>query len=188
VKLVQQKGSEILFAINNGNHHMNGYELAKECAREGSIAHRSIDFDKIPFNYIKRIIYEKSLLYWNNRWIQSSTGSLTREYFPTIMDRIRSKKIFYPTFELTQMITNHGKFNSYLQRFNIKDYFGCEKCGAVFEDVKHLIFECPQYVQFREQLEVKVEENTQWPCDLKFLLKEQNFAQFNNFCKNVLNN
>jgi len=52
------------------------------------------------------------------------------------MNRIRSKKIFYPTFELTQMITNHGKFNSYLQRFNIKDYFGCEKCGAVFEDVK----------------------------------------------------
>jgi hypothetical protein len=188
VKLLERNGSEILFAINNGYHNMNGYDLAKECAREGSIAHRSIDFDKIPFNYVKRVIYEKSLLYWNNRWIQSGTGSVTREYFPTIMDRMRLKKIFYPTFELTQMMTNHGKFNSYLQRFNIKEDSRCEKCGAAFEDIKHLIFQCPEYQQFRDQLKVVVEENTQWPCDLKFLLKEQNFAQFNNFCKNVLKN
>jgi hypothetical protein len=140
VHQLKSKGSIIWFTNNSLKTNREEYIIAKELAKDGSTAHRSIDYDVIPHNYVKRMISGKSTELWNERWEQTPNGSLTREFIPTIEYRKKVDPHFFTTFELTQVLTNHGKFNSYLKRFNIRDDEGCGKCGADKEDVKHIIF------------------------------------------------
>ena len=58
-----------------------------------------------------------NLLKWNEHWINSAKGSTTRNFFfPTIYSRFDSKYLF-SNFILTQFLTGHGKFKTYLVRF-----------------------------------------------------------------------
>jgi ribonuclease HI len=70
-KLIQQILSEALIANTQGtklsvswiiaHNGSQGNELADKLAKEGAIAHRSIDHELIPMPYIKRTIYQKNI-------------------------------------------------------------------------------------------------------------------------------
>ncbi len=110
-KLIQQILSEALIANTQGiklsfswiraHNGSQGNELADKLAKEGAIAHRSIDYELIPMSYIKRTIYNKNIEIWNTRWQSSQTGSTTQKYFPTVYDRMIVKKTFTPSYYLT---------------------------------------------------------------------------------------
>ena len=56
---------------------------------------------------------------WNEHWINSYKGSTNRNlFFPTVYSHFNSKYLFL-NFILTQFLTGHGKFKTYLLRFKL---------------------------------------------------------------------
>src|SRR5699024_3894995 len=76
-------------------------------------------------------------------------GSWTRAIFPTIEHR-RKTGTFQLEFVLTQFLSGHGKFGSYLTRFTRRDDPSCE-CGD-FQDPEHLLFQCTLMADLREEI------------------------------------
>jgi hypothetical protein len=95
-------------------------EEVKVMARQVSQSHRRFDFNFIPVNYIKHLLQEKTIDIWNQRWESTTKGLQTKLFFPSITDRKKAKH-FTLDFHTTQVMTNHGVFKSYLNRFNIVD-------------------------------------------------------------------
>jgi maltodextrin utilization protein YvdJ len=142
----------------------------------------------MPVSYVKRVVYEKTIEIWNDRWLSVTTGSATRKFIPTVKDRAKMKSYFRPNFYLSQFLTNHGKFNEYLTQFKLKNDSFCSNCQTSIENADHLIFNCHRYEQQREELKQQIQaKKIQWPCIHSTLISKDIFIYFNNFCENVLN-
>jgi ribonuclease HI len=195
-KLIQQILSEafiantqrikLSFSWIRAHNGSKGNELADKLAKEGAIAHRSIDYELIPMSYIKRTIYNRNIEIWNTRWQSSQTGSSTRKYFPTVYDRMIVKKTFTPSYYLTQFITNHGKFSNYLYRFKLRSDSFCPHCKGIIGEAEHIIYECPVYQEHRERLmEITESNRIDWPCTQRQLISCQLFKAFYDFCNEI---
>jgi len=172
-------GVLVLFANNHNFKHIEGIQESKELSKAGSTAHRAIDYDVIPFNDLKKQIIEKNRNEWNNRWINTTKGSTTKKFIPTVSFRLEIKKHFETNYEFTQILTGHGRHNNYLFKYRIKDNKSCERCGAVDETVEHIIFDCEEYEVKRRELKHKaIEKYNRWPTAMKNLMNEQIFDYF----------
>ena len=69
--------------------------------------------------------------------------------FPTIEHR-RKAGSFQLNFVLTQFLSGHGKFGSYLTQFTRRDDPNCQ-CGN-YQDPEHLIFDCPLLSDLRDAM------------------------------------
>jgi hypothetical protein len=103
-------------------------------------SHTSVVFDKISQNLAKRIIRDKVIKEWNERWAESETGLQTKKFFPTVLDRIIAEKHMVFDYKLNQILTNHGNLNSYLFRFKIKDNEYCENCIGQEDSADHRVY------------------------------------------------
>jgi hypothetical protein len=63
---------------------------------------------------------------WQRNWTQTTKGSITKEYFPNIEERLNMKLNLTQNF--TAIVTGHGKTKSYLHRFKIIEDPTCT-CG-----------------------------------------------------------
>jgi ribonuclease HI len=147
-KLVHQINEELTISRSkNKKCHFNwirshtgneGNELADLLAKHASKSHQSFSYDLYPFSYAKRQLNEYTLNKWNDRWVNSSTGRGTRKFFPTIFDRQSCKRYFSTNFYMTQLITNHGNFNQYLERFKLRTDWSCECDGVIPQTAEDL--------------------------------------------------
>ena len=55
-------------------------------AKTGSQSHNSYAYDMITKSVIKKEIYKKNIIEWNHKWSESTTGSHTKKFFPTVRD------------------------------------------------------------------------------------------------------
>ncbi|GIX79775.1 putative 115 kDa protein in type-1 retrotransposable element R1DM [Caerostris darwini] len=108
------------------------------------------------WNYDINFIKKEIVAAWQDRWSNSSKG---REVF-TLFPEVKISRI-QGDFLINQLITGHGCLGVYQERF-----FGVSgtcPCGHPSEDRIHLIFDCPQWNNYREKsfprnhLEVKIE-------------------------------
>lgn len=65
-------------------------------------------------NNIKTIIQDHLRNIWNDKWIASKKGTVTKKFFPTIYHSLKSP-LTKTNFFLGQILTGHGNFNTYLQ-------------------------------------------------------------------------
>ncbi|GFS77260.1 hypothetical protein TNCV_3758461 [Trichonephila clavipes] len=75
---------------------------------------------------------------WNTEFLASPNALWTKRFFPTIYQRLKSKN-FVTDFKLSQILTGHGNFNSYLSRFNLIGSDICS-CGQDAEVVEHVLY------------------------------------------------
>lgn len=61
-------------------------------------------------------------------------------------------------FHLTQFLSGHGGYRSYLHRFGHDDSNSCPVCD-VQEDPQHAFFECPRFENERSRLNMVAGEN-----------------------------
>jgi len=54
---------------------------------------------------------------WQMQWDSTTKARTTKEFFPTLKDRLDTKITLTPNF--TAFVTAHGKIKSYLHRFKI---------------------------------------------------------------------
>ena len=120
-------------------------ELAKRCWTDEA---EPVEINA-PLSFAKRHLRLLERSEWNSEWITATNGSWTRKIFPTIEHR-RKAGAFQLDFVLTQFLSGHGKFGSYLTRFTRRDEPSCN-CGE-FQDPEHLLFHCPLMTDLREDI------------------------------------
>lgn len=80
---------------------------------------------------------------WQERWDNpDAKGRHTYEIFPVV-----STKRLFGDFFLNQILTNHGVWGTYQQRF-FKRTAACRYCGS-HQDIKHLILNCTKFKELR---------------------------------------
>ncbi len=186
---LKSMGVLVMFANNYNSIHIEGEQESKNLSKAGSSAHRAIDYDVIPLNYIRKQIIDKNINQWNNRWINTTKGSITKKFIPTISFRLEIKKYFETNYELTQILTGHGTNNNYLFKYQLKDYKSCDRCGAEDETVEHIVSDCEELEEKRRELKHKaIEKYNSWPIMMKNLIDKKLFDYFKNFINDIFAN
>jgi hypothetical protein len=117
VRTAKEKKIKISFAWIWAHVGNTGNELTDNLAKAAAVSHQSISYDLIPVSYVKRLVYQKNINIWNQRWISSETGSETQKYFPTVYHRLQAKKFFRTSYYMTQFITNSSVDMGFLRQY-----------------------------------------------------------------------
>ncbi|GFS62023.1 uncharacterized protein TNCV_2592921 [Trichonephila clavipes] len=140
LKSLTDKNISIDFAFVRGHTGVLGNEGADWLAKAAT--KRKIDIDvNIPKLFYKKITKERMVKSWNQEYLISNKGSITKKFFPTINKRL-SCHHFYTNFKLTQFLTGHGNFKSYLNKFNLAPSSFCDCNIGGEENVEHVILLC----------------------------------------------
>ncbi|GFX92908.1 uncharacterized protein TNCV_914581 [Trichonephila clavipes] len=125
LKSLRDKNISIDFAFVRGHTGVLGNERADWLAKAAT--KRKIDIDvNIPKSlFYKKITNERIMKSWNQEYLISNKGSITKKFFPTINKRL-SCHHFYTNYKLTQFLTGHGNFKSYLNKFNLAPSSFCD--------------------------------------------------------------
>ncbi|GFU76807.1 homeodomain-interacting protein kinase 2 [Trichonephila clavipes] len=137
LKSLRDKNISIDFAFVRGHTDVLGNERVDWLAKAAT--KRKIDIDvNIPKSFYKKITKERMEKFWNQEYLISNKGSITKKFFPTINKRL-SCHHFCTNYELTQFLTGHSNFKSYLNKFNLvpSSFCGCNIGGE--ENVEHRI-------------------------------------------------
>ncbi|XP_063833265.1 uncharacterized protein LOC135082400 [Ostrinia nubilalis] len=135
-----------------------GNERADELAKEAALASkRKPDYDRCPISYVKRLIREDTLDKWNDRYTQGDTASTTKSFLPDAYTAYKFARKIGPTGMLTQILTGHGGFAQYLNRFKCRDNPSCICNPDCEETVLHLLTECPVHARERYDTETKLD-------------------------------
>ena len=62
------------------------------------------------------------------------------------------------TFHLTQILTGHGCFRSYLKRIGVYESAECATCPEIDEDVGRVLFVCPRFREERKRFRALSED------------------------------
>jgi len=101
-------------------------------------------------NQIKKHFKTVTVNEWQNIWRTTPNASQTKLFFPSISDKL-SLKTLRPNNILTQFLSGHGNFGSYLKRFKLSDTDICN-CGSAQETPLHVILDCVLFAEEGHQL------------------------------------
>jgi len=137
---VQERGSRgwtTRFRWIKAHMGTTGNELADKLAKEvSSKTEIPISYNRIPKCAIERELEENSNVTWQKEWKTTKKGSTTKEYSPTVAERLETKINF--TQNLTTIVTGLGNRKSYLHRFRIIEAPDCP-CANGNQTVGHII-------------------------------------------------
>ncbi|XP_015378372.1 PREDICTED: uncharacterized protein LOC107172594 [Diuraphis noxia] len=105
----------------------------------------------IPAHLVARERQEK----YRQKWDESEKGRWTRRLIKDI-DIWTNRGFGNVDFHLTQMLTGHGCFGYYLNKYKIRASSECVDCQAPVDDAEHTIFMCDRWWRERRSLEVNV--------------------------------
>ncbi|XP_067132872.1 uncharacterized protein [Centruroides vittatus] len=174
---------EISDLVTNSNNH---YSISWTRAHQGTVGNERADFlaksatssNSIPIIYnkiskrcLRHILWTECLQIWQNNWNQENQCT-TYKFIPNIQ-QFFSLKWFTPSFPVTQLITNHGKFASYFYRFTLSDTNLCPICQTE-DNSAHYIYDCITLEKERLDLRLLVEDSGHtWPCDRNVILSSK---------------
>ena len=100
----------------------------------------TIACDEIPINRNKQILEDHYIKICNEIYVKSENASHTKLYIPTIFHRL--SLTLWPNYLLTQFLTNHGSFRSYLCKMNKTTFPYCNCPAKTVQTARHLLLEC----------------------------------------------
>ncbi|XP_052741604.1 uncharacterized protein LOC128198763 [Bicyclus anynana] len=135
-----------------------GNERADELAKIAAAnTNTSPHYTKIPLSYVKRKIREESVRKWQDRYLTSETGQITKIFFPDVGMAYALVRKIGVNYLLCQAFTGHGGFAQYLCRFKLKDSPGCECDNDIEETIEHVILDCPRFGAARMRAETRMD-------------------------------
>ena len=161
---------------------IEGNELVDKFAKEAAVEDGLVVYDRIPKKVIMMRGKENGLHMWQEQWMNTGKGAVTKAFFPSVRNRLRQKIPLFPEF--TTMVTGHGKLRSYLYRFRLTYNPMCP-CEEQQHTTDHLIFQCKKLHNGRNEM-IKHIKNTggDWPMKNETLVN--NYLQiFVKFVKSV---
>ena len=95
-----------------------------------------------------RRIKEDTLDAWQARWTSETRGAWTRRLIPNVRVWIeRTHGVL--DFHLTQLLSGHGSFETYLCGIGRRDTPTCPHCHRGDDDVEHTFFLCTKWMECR---------------------------------------
>lgn len=167
---------------------LQGNERADELAKDAALkTKKRPDYDQCPMSYVKRQIRLRTLEQWNQRYQTSQTGALTRLFLPDATDAYKLVRKIKPTGTLTQVMTGHGGFSEYLNRFKLKESPSCACEPGQNETVSHMLLDCPIYGKERYELEQNLNIALKLDMINKLIREKTTREDFINYCINIAN-
>ncbi len=171
----------ISFCSYTSDDNKEIWSQVKKWSREAADSHNRICYDLSPKTYIRRQIFNKNIEEWETRWQNTTKGSITKQYIPTVSKR-QQMKHFMPNLYITQAISGHGNVNAYLERFKVINSNNCDYCGNVVDSIEHRIYFCAHFETQRNHFRQIVERNGQsWPIKYEDMVEEKNFESFKEY-------
>ncbi|XP_023238795.1 uncharacterized protein LOC111637519 [Centruroides sculpturatus] len=159
--------------INNSN---NIYHVSWTRAHQGTLGNERADIlaktasedDNLRICYnsptiktIKNMLWKDLLQQWQHDW-NTLNHPITHKFIPNI-ELFLSNNWYKPCHRMSQFLTNHGRFQSYLARFIGAANSDCPLCG-VDDSSDHYIFNCPMLDHERHFLRSSMEAHGyRWP-------------------------
>ena len=128
--------------------------LAKEAARSENMQYV---FDRIPKSILNQKAEEGTKQKLQTEWSMTHKAAATRQYFPAVQVRLRSKLNLTP--KITAVLTEHGMKKAYLHRFHLREDVKCSY-GNEYQSMDHLLFQC---ANIRAQRETMIRHIGTWP-------------------------
>jgi len=139
-----------------------GNEVADKLAKKAAWSENmQYVFDRIPKSTLQYKAEEEAKEEWQTEWSTSHKAAATRQYFPTVQDRLRLKLKLTP--KITAVLTEHGMTKAYLHRFHLREDAKCT-CGKDYQSMDHILFHCDNT---REQRETMIRHIGEWPTSKK---------------------
>jgi hypothetical protein len=148
-----------IFAWVKAHAGTQGNEIADRLAKEAAQSDdTNYVFDRIPKSTLYQEAKEEARQKWQREWTTTHKATATRQYFPTVQDRLRSKLKLTP--KITAVRTGHGMTKAYLHRFHLSEEATCSY-GSEYQSMDHLLFHCANTRAQREVLKQQI--GTWWP-------------------------
>lgn len=163
-----------------------GNERADELAKNAALKMKTRPcYDRCPISFVKQEIRQESLHEWNRRYQEGETAATTKIFFPSAITAYPIIKRIDLDMIMVQVITGHGGFSEYLNRFKCKESPACLCDPEMKESSLHVVIDCPMYI--RERYEVEMEMGMQIKIDTVSRAIGQNNTRnlFIKFCKTV---
>lgn len=90
---------------------------------------------------------------WQQSWNEGEKGRWTHRLIPDISLWV-NRRHGGVNYHLTQILTGHGTFNSYLRRIGKRDTSKCRYCEEMDDTAEHTLFKCPRWERNRVELNV----------------------------------
>lgn len=100
---------------------------------------------------------DATLAEWQRLWETEARGRWTARLIPRLGPWI-SRKHGEVDYYLTQFLTGHGYFRSYLHRMGKMDSGVCLYCANETDDAYHTFFLCRKWAERRRELEMEIGE------------------------------
>jgi ribonuclease HI len=113
---------------------MKGNERADYLAKTVARYSANIAYDAIPIIRGKQSLEDYYTKIWNAIYVNSANASHTKLFIPTTFHRL--------SLSLTQFLTNHGSFRSYLHKINKTPSPNCNCPEKAIQTARHLMLEC----------------------------------------------
>ena len=159
-----------------------GNELADKIAKAAAMDNENtITYNRIPKSTIYKELEDEMIIKWQKEWEESPKAALTKQFFPSISDRIKAKLQVTPNF--TALVTGHGKIRAYLHRFKLMES-PTGPCGKEEQTTDHLIYRCILLQKPRETLKRETSKQGSWPKN-KQELSSKHLKQFTKFTNSI---
>jgi len=139
--------TSITFHWGKGHARLKGNERADYLPKTAASYNTAIAYDAIPIIRGKQTLEDYYTRIWNAIYVNSANASHTKLFIPTIFHRLPLS--LWPSFLLTQFLTNHGSFCSYLHKINKKPSPVCNCPKKAIQTARHLMIECSLFSKDR---------------------------------------
>lgn len=158
ISKIRAEGRQVRLFWLRAHVGTEGNERADELAKTAADSGKPIpDYAEVPLSFVRRKIREESVKRWQDRYDSSTTGSVTRSFFPDVDKAYRIVRGTKLTPLQIQILTGHGGFGEYLHRFKLKSDPGCECDPSISETVWHILIDCPRFQLARHDLECEIQ-------------------------------
>ncbi|XP_063623904.1 uncharacterized protein LOC134795903 [Cydia splendana] len=186
LKAMSLQGKVVTLHWIKAHAGLEGNERADELAKGAAVgSKRKPDYDHCPVSFVKRSIRMSTLDEWNQRYKSGETASITKLFFPDAVKAYRMTKKFTPTNLKTQLMTGHGGFSEYLNRFKCKESPSCICDSNKQETVPHILFECPVFGKERFEIEQKTKFDIT-AANLQNIMNSTEMENFLEFCLQIV--
>ena len=135
-----RSSTSITFHWVKGHAGLRGNERADYLAKTAASYIPTFAYNEIPINRGKQLLEDHYIKIWKEIYVKSAKASHTKLYIPTISHRLSLP--LWPNFLLTQFLTNHGSFRSYLYKINKAPSPNCNCPVKAVQTAGQLLLEC----------------------------------------------
>ena len=138
IKLISS--TSITFHWVKGHAGLRGNKRADYLAKTATRYIPTFAYNEIPINREMQLLEDHYIKIWNEIYIKSANASHTKLYILTISHRLFLP--LWPNFLLTQFLTNHSSFRSYLYKINKAPSPNCNCPVKAVQTAGQLLLEC----------------------------------------------